>query len=202
MGTVMKGLVKRGFTPAQFGVYLRDEVSSKMGAWRPRGAVLHNTDRPRTDEWPGKVKGKVPGTFVTITPEQRLDNMSVHWVAMGFSGCPHLVIAPDGMIWTAWPLWKPGTHSPSYSSTFWGVEMVGNFDVEAFPDALRLSTVAALAGLYAMLGHEPSPDTFHFHKEDKKTKHRNCPGKNVGTKQQWLDAIETQMHEFNPGEHA
>jgi hypothetical protein len=193
MGTVMKGLIKRGFTAPQFLVYLQDEVASKMGAWRPRGAVLHNTG---TMKWPGIVKGK------TIAPEQRLDNMSVDWVARGFNGGPHLVIAPDGMIWAAWPLWKQGTHSPSYNSTFWGVEMVGDFDAEPFPAPLHASTVAALAGLYAMIGHEPTLETFHFHKDDPRTTHKRCPGKNVGTKDSWFVAVKAAMHEINPGEHA
>jgi N-acetylmuramoyl-L-alanine amidase len=188
----MKGLVLRGFTPAAFKTYLRVEVAKKMAAWRPRGVVLHNTGKM---VWPGFTPaGK------QITPEQRLRNMSVDWVARGFRGGPHLVIAPDGMIWTAWPLWLQGTHSPSYNATFWGVELVGAFDSEPFPDAMRKAATEAAAGLYAMLGHEPDGDSFHFHKEDPRTAHRNCPGKNVGGKPAWVSAIRGAMHAQNPGE--
>jgi hypothetical protein len=190
----MKGMVLRGFTVEQFKTYLDVVVMGNMGAWRPRGVVLHNTGKM---VWPGfDVKGK------PITPVQRLRNMSVDWVARKFNGGPHLVIAPDGMIYAAWPLWLQGTHSPSYNATFWGVEMVGDFDKEPFPVEMRAAAVQAAASLYAMLGHEPDADNFHFHKEDPRTTHKNCPGKNVGPKVNWLNAIREAMHSQNPGELA
>lgn len=185
---ISRGMIKRGFTPAQFLIYLRDEVAPKMAAWRPRGAVLHNTGKM---QWPGIVNGK------TISPEQRLDNMSVDWQKRGFNGGPHLVIAPDGMIWAAWPLWKAGTHSPSWNQTFWGVETVGDFNSETPTEAMLSSIGVALAGMYAMIGQVPSDATFKLHKEDPGTTHKSCPGKNLGTKASWLKAINERLHAMN-----
>ena len=187
----MKGLILRGFAPAQFQTYLAKEVAPKIKAWRPRGVVLHNTGAMK---WPGVAGGK------TITPEQRLRNMSVDWVARKFRGGPHLVIAPDGMIWAAWPLWMAGTHSPSFNSTYWGIEMVGDFRAEAFPPALKNAAVAACAGLLAMIGREATDDSLKFHREDPRTTHKQCPGSNVGTKAQWLKNVGEVMHAMNPGE--
>lgn len=190
---ISRGMIKRGFTRETFAIYLRDEVTLKMSAWRPRGVVLHNTG---TMQWPGMAHGQ------PISPEQRLDNMSVDWQNRGFSGGPHLVISPDGIIWAAWPLWKPGTHSPSWNHTFWGIEMVGDFDIEPFPEALKASATAALADLYSMLGHEPTNDTFHLHKEDPASSHKHCPGVNCGDKPTWIARINAAMIATNPGELA
>lgn len=192
MGSVMKGLVKKGFSPATFPIYLKKEVVPKMGVWHPRGCVLHNTGKMI---WPGIVKGH------QITPEQRLDNMSVDWVSRGFHGGPHLVIAPDGMIWAVWPLWLPGTHSPSYNSTYWGIEMVGDFNIDPFPDIMRQSAVTAMAWLYRMIGRPATDDNFHFHKEDPRTTHKSCPGKNVGLKSQWIKDIDDAMAAIDSGDH-
>lgn len=179
-------MIKRGGTALQFLSYLRDEV--KMGTWRPRGIVLHNTGKM---VWPGIVNGK------SILPEQRLDNMTVDWRNRKFPSGPHLVIAPDGMVWTAWPLWKPGTHSPSWNNTYWGVETVGDWNVETPTPALIEATQLACAGLYAMLGYEANNDTLKFHKEDPKTSHKACPGPKFGTKATWIKSINEKLRAMN-----
>lgn len=175
---VMEGLLKQSYTLDQFKEYLKAEVAPKMGAWRPKGVVLHNTG---IMVWPGfDVRG------VQITPAQRMENMSVDWVSRGFHGGPHLLISPDGMINTLWPLWMYGTHSPSWNKTFWGMEMVGDFDKEPFPNVMREAAVGAMKALYAMIGQEITGDTFHLHKEDPLSTHKRCPGINCGDKALWL----------------
>jgi N-acetylmuramoyl-L-alanine amidase len=131
-GHVMEGLLKLSFTPAEFTVWMRDVVKPKM-QWQPQGCVLHNTG---TMVWPGfDARGHM------ITPAQRMENMSVNWDARGFTSAPHVVISPDGMVNVPWPPWLHGTHSPSWNATHFGIELVGDFDREAFPDKMRESAL-------------------------------------------------------------
>lgn len=189
-----RGMIKRGGTAEQFLYYLHDEAAPMMRAWRPSMIVLHNTGSMK---WPGEAK-HADGSVTPITPEQRLDNMSVGWTAVHFPSTPHLVISPDGMIWLAWPLWKPGTHSPSWNRVSWGIETVGDFDFDQpTPEMLRAITIAC-AGLFSMLGRIPNGDSFKLHKEDPDTQHKRCPGKNLGSKAVWLDRISTQLKLLNP----
>lgn len=185
-----RGMIKRGGTPAQFLNYLHDEAAPHMSAWRPSMIVLHNTGRM---EWPGHTPAGVP-----ITPEQRLDNMSVGWTEAHFPSTPHLVVSPAGIIWLAWPLWKPGTHAPSWNRVSWGVETVGDFDYDQPSDAMIDGIATALAGMFAMLGRVPNADTFKLHKEDPLTGHKRCPGKNLGSKAVWLDRISAKLTDMNP----
>lgn len=187
-----KGMIKRGGTPEQFLAYLRDEVH--MGTWRPRGAVLHNTGKMG---WPGKVTHS-DGRVEILKPEQRLDNMTVDWQKRHFPSTVHLVLPPDGLVWLCWPLWKPGTGSPSWNQTFWQVETVGDFDSDKPTPELMRTLPIVLGGMYALLGQEPNNDTFHRHAEDPKTDHKRCPGKNLGTKAQLLQSVIDAMHAMNP----
>jgi hypothetical protein len=190
----MKGLVLKSFTPAEFRAYLRKEVAPKMKAWRPRGVVLHNTYLPTAQQWPTDGKGR------PISAVQRIRNMSVSWVASKFRGGPHLVVEPNGMIWAVWPLWLPGTHSPSWNATFWGMELVGDYSKETMSQALHDSAVTACAALYEMLGREPDDATFKLHREDPRTTHKGCPGQNVGSKARWIADIQKATVFANPGE--
>jgi hypothetical protein len=186
-------LLKQGYTQPEFRRYVELTVARKMAAWRPRGCVLHNTWAPRLSQWPGIVNGK------PISEAQRIENMSVCWIRNGWSSGPHLFVAPD-KVWTATPLWQRGTHSPSWNSTHWGIELVGEYDTEKLPDSLRENAVHAMACLYAMLGREPSEWNFKFHGEDPRTSHKHCPGKAVHPKAWWERAIEDRMASMHPGE--
>jgi hypothetical protein len=72
-------------------------------------------------------------------------------------------------------------HSPSWNRLSWGVEMVGNYSIEAFDAGsgaeVAANTVAALAGLHRRLGLAPA--ALKFHREDPRTTHRECPGAKV-----------------------
>lgn len=186
---ISKGMIKQGYVIEEFLEYLEAVAAKQMGAFRPRGCVLHNTGKIN---WPGVVNGK------TITPEQRLDNMSVGWRNAGFKGAPHLVLPPDGLVWLAWPLWKPGTHSPSWNSSFWGIEMVGDFRVEKPTDALLRTAAMAMAGMYRMIGQVVDKEHFHLHKEDPNTTHKDCPGILSGTKEIWMHRINAASIAIDP----
>jgi hypothetical protein len=132
-----------------------------------------------------------------MTGAQRVKNTWESYRKQGWSGGPHL-FCTDREVILGNPLWISGTHSPSWNQTFWGLEMPGDYDKEPFPDGLRDMVSFVLATLYAALGHEPTADTFHLHKEDVATLHKRCPGKNVGTKAEWLVMIHDQMKALNP----
>jgi hypothetical protein len=95
----------------------------------------------------------------------------MHW-----SAGPHLFVADD-LIWVFTPLTTSGVHSPSWNGLAWGVEMVGEYEVEPFSPAVRENTVDALATLHLSRGLDP--DNLRFHKEDPRTTHRSCPGRHV-----------------------
>jgi hypothetical protein len=114
----------------------------------------------------------------------------------GWSAGPHLFVADD-FIWVFTALTTSGVHSPSWNGISWGVEIVGNYEQEPFSPGVRENAVDALAVLHAVRGI--GPDTLRFHKEDPKTTHKNCPGKNIDK----ADPIQRVLDRMNAeaGEH-
>lgn len=190
-------LILEGWTKEGFRKYVEEVVTSKMSAWRPQGVVLHATYQPSLKDW------DEDKTVRKITESQRIANMVPQWKRSGFKASPHLFIDREE-IWTATPLWKRGTHSPSYNASYWGVELVGNYadkPGEKLPDSIKDNAVFAIACLYLMLGREPTNVNFRFHGEDPRTTHKRCPGHAVGLKSDWDKLIEEKMIELSPGEH-
>jgi hypothetical protein len=95
-----------------------------------------------------------------------------------------------------------GTHSPSWNKSAFGLEMLGNYESEAFDSGrglkVRKNAVAAMATLSAVLGIDPN--TMRLHREDPETTHA-CPGKNV-RKLQVIQEVRDLMAERHAGEHA
>jgi hypothetical protein len=157
-----KGIVGRGFAAADFQNYA---ATIQFDLWRPQFVVVHNTQMPKLADW-----HKKPG-------EQHMQDLqnyyrdSQHW-----SAGPHLFVADD-LIWVFTPLNTPGVHSPSWNAISWGVELVGDYDIEPLSDATRENAVTALAALHALAGLDPQG--LRIHKEDPKTTHTYCPGKNI-----------------------
>lgn len=190
-------LLLEGWTREGFRNYVETVVSKKMSTWRPQGLVLHCTYQPTLKQW------DEDKTVRKITEAQRIANMVPMWQRQGFKACPHLFIDREE-IWTATPLWKRGTHAPSFNATYWGMELVGDYASkpgETLPAELRTNAVWAAACLFGMLGKEPTPTTLKFHGEDPRTTHKTCPGHGVGTKAQWDKDIEAMMATLYPGEH-
>jgi hypothetical protein len=178
-----KGIVGRGFRPQEFEGYV---ASLTFTHWRPQFAVVHNTSEPRLSQW-----HSTPG-------EQRMRNLESYYRdVQKWSAGPHLFIADD-LIWVFTPLTTPGVHSPSWNAISWGVEMVGEFEQEEFNPAVRENTVDAIAMLYAWAGLNAA--TLRFHKEDPKTTHKECPGKNV-EKDDLIARIQERLATRNGGEH-
>jgi len=167
-----KNIVGKSFTPDAFEHYVTKELilNQEFGAetpverWRPQFVVLHNTAIPTLAQW-----HSVPG-------EQRMRSLENFYKnEQKWSAGPHLFVADD-LIWVFTPLTVSGVHSPSWNSVAWGVEMVGDYNVEAFDPRVRDNAVSALATLHAAIDLKPA--SLRLHKEDPKTTH-DCPGRNV-----------------------
>ena len=162
-----KGIVNRAFTPQRFADYVSGLT---FPLWRPQFVVLHNTGAPTLAQWRNS----------PASPQQRILKLE-HFYRdrQGWSAGPHLVIADD-FIWAFTSLTTSGVHSPSWNANSWGVEMVGDYDLEDFSQgpgaAVAANTVFALATLHTALSLDPQ--MLKFHKEDPKTTH-DCPGRNV-----------------------
>lgn len=157
-----KGIVGRGFTTTDFQSYL---TTVHLDVWRPQFAVVHNTQLPKLSDW-----HKKPGDL------HMQDLQNYYRDTMRWSAGPHLFIADD-LIWVFTPLNTPGVHSPSWNGISWGVELVGDYDIEPLSDGTRENAVIALASLHALARLDPQG--LRIHKEDPKTTHTYCPGKNI-----------------------
>jgi hypothetical protein len=178
-----KGIVGTSFTPDEFDSYCH---GLQWTAWRPSFFVLHNTAIPSLAQRPsGLTKKHIQNLEVFYRDTQK-------WKAG-----PHLFI-DDKQIWVFTPLTVSGTHSPSWNKVALGIEMLGDYEKEAFDSGrglkVRENTVSALATLSAILGVDIN--TMRLHREDTLTTHA-CPGKNVRK----LEVIQ-QVHDLIVSRHA
>ncbi len=180
-----KGIVGQGLTAEQLERYVS---TLAFGAWRPQFVVLHNTQVPRFSEW-----HSVPG-------QQRMDGLQRYYRdEVKWSAGPHLFVADD-VIWLFTPLTTPGVHSPSWNAISWGVEVVGDYDAEPLSPGVRANVVSALATLHAAAGLDPQ--SLRLHKQDPKTTHTFCPGKNLADQRDAIVAdVAAEIEGRNQGEH-
>ena len=181
-----KGIVGTSFTPDDFDSYCHTLL---WNAWRPSFMVVHNTAIPSLAQ---RTKG------LTTTHIQNLEVFyrdQQRWKAG-----PHLFV-DDKQIWVFTPLTVSGTHSPSWNKVALGIEMLGDYEREAFDSGrglkVRQHTVCALATLCAILGIDPG--TMKIHREDPLTTHA-CPGKNV-RKLELIQEVTDLIVSRHAGEH-
>jgi hypothetical protein len=167
-----KPIVGKAFTQSGFDSYVSGLAFT---AWRPQFVVLHNTAIPTFADW-----HKVAG-------EQRMKNFEHYYrYEKKWSAGPHLFVADD-LIWVFTPLTTSGVHSPSWNRVSWGVEIAGDYCIEALSSVVRDNVVSALATLHHRAGLDPS--TLKLHHEDPLTTH-HCPGDKIGKADviEWLTA--------------
>jgi hypothetical protein len=175
-----RGTDGRGMTVEQFADHVRD---IQLGDFVPHFVAMHNTASPNKSQWQ------------SATPiPQRLRNLTSYYSGMGWHGGPHMFV-DDKFIWLFTPLDRPGVHSPSWNSTAWGIEMVGDYDSEPFDSGfgldVRRNAVAAAAILLKKLDKPCNGETIRFHYEDTRTTHA-CPGKHC-KKSEVLKEIAARM---------
>ena len=190
-----RGIIGKSFKPDEFEKYV---ASLKFNLWRPRFIVVHNTSAPDLKTYANWQTRKVP-----VTDEQWAKNLVGYYRdQQKWSAGPHLFVTPKSIL-AFTPLTGPGTHSPAWNSISWGVETVGEFQTESFTGPIKDNLVAALAILHAAAGLQPIPYErgvrgLHFHKEDPKTTHKTCPGKNM-VKADLVKAVQAEIERRHPG---
>lgn len=175
---------KQKFTPAEFLEYCRQCVGHLN--WEPDMVVLHNTAAPNLAQY-AKSGGK-----------KRMDSLENYYKGKGWKGGPHLFIGPDG-IWLFNPLQHRGTHSPTWNGRAFGVEMVGDYDVDEFNSGKGLLVQRAAIEAIAILCYVFDIQTadIKLHKEDPETTHA-CPGKKV-VKADFVAAVKKRKVELMGG---
>lgn len=162
-----KGIVGRNFTPGQFKQYVAGLL---WGAWRPEFIVLHHTAVPSLAQRPNGFN------HASMSGLERYYRNE-----MGWSAGPHLFVddQPAG-IWVFTLLTTPGVHAKSFNSRSIGLEMLGNYNVEAFTSGrgalVRHNAAAATAILSEAL--DIDPDSMVGHRDEPSTT-KTCPGNNV-----------------------
>jgi len=169
-----KPIVGRLFTPHAFESYV---ASLQFGLWRPQFIVVHNTSAPDLKTWEGWQQRKPP-----VTDEKWAQNLVGYY--------------RDQQHWS-------GGHSPAWNSISWGIETVGEFEREPFAGPVRDNLISALATLHAAAGLSPLPylighHGLHFHKEDPKTTHKSCPGRNM-VKAELVAAVQSEIQRRHAG---
>jgi hypothetical protein len=181
-----KGIIGLSYSQEKFDDYCH---TLKWDAWRPTLIVLHNTASPSLSQRPNGLNAQHIKNLETFYRDKQ------KWKAG-----PHLFI-DDKQIWAFTPLTVSGTHSPSWNKLAIGIEMLGDFEKEAFDSGrglrVRKNAIAAMATLCAILGLDPQ--TTKLHREDPLTTHA-CPGKNV-RKLEIIQEVQDLILSRHSGEH-
>lgn len=165
--------------------------------WRPSGIVIHNTGAPTLKQW------------MDYDAAKRIHNLVNYYKnTMRWSAGPHAFFAPD-FIWPFTPWNTQGVHSPSFNGTHLGFELVGDYsreDDDRGPGfRAKMNLIATCALVCMRLGLDPAaPGVIRFHKEDPRTTHKDCPGKDVNKEeiisliQEWMAGGAGELPHINP----
>lgn len=178
-------------TAAQFSDYLH---TIKFGAWRPRFITLHHTGSPTLKNWKDW-QGRV-------SDEQWMRNLASYYGNnLGWSSGPQFFFTPKNYCVLSLPD-RRGVHAAAFNATSWGVEAVGNFDIEPFDGVMKQRVVEGLACLHVAMGFTPdfvkNQRGLHFHRDDPTTS-KTCPGKKVD-RDSLISLIKAKMANMTPGE--
>ena len=158
------------------------DAGGRRIAWkygRPIGACLHHTWKPVPAQWVGRRSVEAQRTWFSAAKQ---------WQAG-----PHLYVvsgspnpANDG-IYQLTPLNLPGIHAGAWNNRLIGVEVVGDYDSQPWPDSLRTLVIGAVVRLFRWLGIDRATlDTLRGHRECGSPK--TCPGLAIN-----LDAVRAQV---------
>jgi len=169
---VWTDIVGRRFSPTELEAYVREQ---QFAAFRPRFVVVHNTGVPSVKQRPHGFTDQHMRNLVTFYRDTN------RW-----SAGPHAFVDQNG-IWIFTPLTVQGVHSPSWNDAALGVETLGDYETEAFDDPIKANLLDCLAVFHRVLDLDPR--SLRFHKEDERTTHRTCPGRNMNKAQLVEDLV-------------
>lgn len=182
-----KPIVGLGFDATAFDIYCKQLTWT---SWRPSFVVVHNTAIPNLAQRPNGFTRQHMQNLVSYYRDQQ-----------GWSAGPHLFV-DDNQIWVFTPLTTTGRHSPSWNQVAIGVEMLGNFNTDDFSSgrgiAVQKNAVCAVNSICGALGLDPK--TIRFHKEDRATSHKDCPGRNV-SKTKFIASVQELLDSHYAGDH-
>lgn len=114
--------IRRFATPADLAAHLLTRGAPDWPGDAPIGSTYHNTYRPTEAQWFGRAS---------------MDAMQKDYIAKGWSAGPHFYLALgsrkaewDG-IWQMTPPTSPGVHGVTCNTDRFGIEVVGDFNVNA-----------------------------------------------------------------------
>lgn len=166
-------IVGKRFSKSEFYEYAKSVIPSS--SWKGSFVVLHNTGSPNLSQRPSGLTS------------QHIQNLKAYYEGQGWSAGPHLFCDQNG-IWVFSPLDKKGVHSPSWNSISYGIEQVGDFDIDNYMsgegEKVRDNAIAAIAIISKLAKIDST--TLKLHKSDPKTDHKNCPGKNCANQYAFL----------------
>lgn len=138
--------------------------------WKPEGITLHNTAAPSLKQWAES----------GAAHDARIRNLQNYYEKqLGWHAGPHFFVSRNYINWFSNPR-LPGVHSRCWNATRFGIEMVGDYNVEEFNSGdgvlVRDNAVYLIALLNNRFGLQAGDLTFH--KECKRDNH-DCPGHKV-----------------------
>jgi hypothetical protein len=178
-------------TAREFIAYLE---TVKFDAWRPRFIVMHHTGSPTLKNWL-TWQGRV-------TDEQWMKNLASYYGNnLGWSSGPQFFITPKNFCVLSLPN-RRGVHAAAFNSASWGVEVVGNFDVELFEGPIKTRAIEGIACLHLAAGLTPEFSKnvrgLHFHRDDPTTS-KTCPGTKV-LREPMIGAVKAVMSKLSEGD--
>ena len=154
-------------TVADFATHLNAHAPS-IASWA-QGAIIHHTVVPVQSAWAG------------AATMQGIKNF--YETSNGWDAGPHLFIvagspnaANDG-IWQVTPLNLVGIHAGVCNSSYWGIEVVGNYDQTPWDAATRTLVVGAVGELLRWRGVAVSATSIKGHRDCNSPK--TCPGTSI-----------------------
>ncbi len=171
----------------------------KFGTWRPKFVTMHHTGAPNLKTWQGYGNRPVP-----ITDEKWMKNLAGYYGnELGWSSGPQFFFTPKNFCVLSLPD-RRGVHAVSFNAMSWGVECVGNFDLDIFSPELANWYAEGMACLHIAAGLDPDNYKFkerglHFHRDDPRTS-KTCPGKKVD-KGAMVRLIEMRIAAMTGGSH-
>jgi lysozyme family protein len=192
----------KAYNRAQLAAHINSLDFSKWkrkdgSAGRPKFIVLHNTSEPTIKQW---LSWSAEKRRQYIQNVQHYYESDLRWHAG-----PHFFVPPelDPCCYGFSDPTTAGTHASCFNSDSIGIEMVGEFNVEAFDsgpgEMVRDDAVYLCALLCNKLGLDPAApyvygqQGLHFHIDCKADNH-DCPGTNVRkVKAELMARIKTEM---------